>query len=94
MDHEGTTERTGGRKRMQRRGVLRAGIGALAGLVLAYRGTKSEASVMHIEDYCYFKRIQGPNCTNHKVFEYQCEYCCGGGTCELVSCAWYITGSC
>ena len=92
MDNQpetGTTE-----TRIDRRGALRTGFGAVAGLFLAYRGSKGKPSVVHTEDYCYWKRYQGPNCTGHQLYEYQCEYCCGGGTCETVTCGWYITGTC
>jgi hypothetical protein len=93
MDHEQMS--AGTESRVNRRGALKAGCSALAGLFLAvHRRGGSKAGSMHIEDYCYWKRFQGPICTGHQAYEYQCEYCCGGGTCETVECGWYITGTC
>lgn len=92
MNHEQTTAGTG--QRISRRGALKASVSALAGLFLAYHGRGGKAGTMHTEDYCYWKRFQGPICTGHQAYEYQCEYCCGGGRCETVECGWYITGTC
>jgi hypothetical protein len=89
-----TTETTTNAGRLTRRTALCAGLGALAGLFMTQRARASTPLVMQPDDYCYWKLVQGPSCTNHQLHEYQCEVCCGGGTCETVSCGWYITGTC
>ncbi len=72
-----------------RRGFIATVAGAAAALVFGVKF--SDATT---DDYCHWRRIQGPICSGHQVYEYRCEYCCTGFVCEQVTCAWFVTGSC
>jgi hypothetical protein len=74
---------------VSRRGFV-GGIVGVAGALIAGRKL-GEATTL---DFCYWKRIQGPICSGHQIYEYKCEYCCTGNVCEEVTCAWFITGTC
>lgn len=68
----------------------------VAGMVgFGTASSRAEAGDVTTQDYCYWKKLQGPLCSGGQMKEYWCEYCNDPGTGSNVTrCEWRIVGRC
>ncbi len=88
--------RSEGAGRMERRFVRRRFVGALVAAVATMFGAgQARAEETTIQEYCSWKRYEGPRCrTDHAVGEYWCYECCDMSGCWTSWCEWRVVGTC
>lgn len=58
-------------------------------------GGSARAGEVGTQDYCYWKKAQGPLCRSGLAKEYWCEHCNDAGTGWTVTrCEWRVVGTC